>query len=141
MTAVRSLHVSIQTSGASGAGTDGDVYVGFGGREFSLDTSADDYEAGSSRVYRLGDGATVLNAAVNDPRSPQLVAENADRFPVWLRFSPQNREDNWILSRAVVTVNDALFPMWDTAEYISPRTGLRLGVHSGLFVHLLRHSD
>ncbi len=141
MTAITSIHVTIQTSGASGAGTDGDVYLGFAGREFSLDTTADDFEAGSSRTYRLGDGANVQNAAVNDPRTPQLAVENADRFPVWVRFAPQGREDNWILGRASVTVNGRLFPMWDTAEHLSQRTGIRLGTHSGQFAYLLRHND
>ncbi len=141
MTAITSLHVTISTRSVSGAGTDGDVYLGFGGREFSLDTTADDFEAGSSRTYRLGSGATVQNAAVNDPRTPQLTVENVDRFPVWVRFQPQGREDNWILGRATVTLNDRLFPLWDTAEYIGQGVGIRLGTHSGLFVHLMRHID
>jgi len=141
MTPITSLHVTIQTVATSGAGTDGDVYLGFGGREFSLDSTADDFEAGSSRTYRLGAGATVQNAAVNDPRRPQLTVENVDRFPVWVRFQPQGCEDSWILGRATVTVNDRLFPMWDTAEYIAQSSGIRLGTHSGLFVHLLRHGD
>jgi hypothetical protein len=141
MAAITSIQVSIQTMDTSGAGTDGDVYLGFSGREFYLDTTADDFERGSSRTYRLGDGPNVLFASVNDPRKPQLAVENVDRFPVWIRFVPRGRDDNWILGRAVVTLNDRLFPMWDTAEYISFREGIQLGTHSGLFVHLLRHND
>ncbi len=41
MVDINSVHVNIQTGSVSGGGTDGDVYVGFAGREFRLDTSAD----------------------------------------------------------------------------------------------------
>lgn len=141
MTDITSVQVNIQTMDVSGAGTDGDVYVSFSGREFYLDTTADDFERGSSRTYRLGDGANVLFASVNDPRKPQLQVENVDRFPVWVRFEPRGRDDTWFLARAVVTINDRLFPMWDTAEYIPFQEGIRLGTHAGQFVYLTRVID
>lgn len=141
MTALTSLQLTLQTGDLSGAGTDGDVYLGFAGREFSIDTSADDFERNSARTYRFGEGATVLNASVNDPREPAFEVENAARFPTYVRFQPQSRTDNWLLARATVTVNGGLFPMWDTAEHFSQRRGLWLGVRSGLVVHLLLHED
>jgi len=141
MTALTTIQLVLQTADDSGAGTDGDVFLGLAGREFTIDTTADDFERGDARTYRLGDGANVRNAAVNDPRSPALQVESIDRFPAYVRFQPQNRSDNWHLTRASVTVNGGLFPMWDTAEHLSPRVGLWLGVRSGLVAHLLRHTD
>jgi hypothetical protein len=141
MTAITSLLVNVQTHASAGAGTDGDVYVGFAGREFWLDTNADDFEAGSSRTYRLGDGSNVRNPDDNDPRDPALQVEMADRFPVWVRFTPRSRTDNWVLARATITLNDRLFPMWDTAEWLAIRSGLTLGERSGLVAFLLRHQD
>jgi hypothetical protein len=140
MTTVSSLHVNIQTKDVSGADTDGDVYLGLAGREFSLDTSADDFEAGSARAYHLGDGPT-FKMRPSMTRACRRQVENADRFPVWIRFQPRSRGDNWVLSRATVTVNDTFFPMWDTAEWLPFTDGIQLGVHSGLYALLLGHSD
>jgi hypothetical protein len=140
MTKINTIRVDIQTGNASGASSDGDVYLGLGGREFFLDTSADDFQSGSSRGYVLGSGSNVLNAAVNDPRKENLQVEAVDSLPVYIRFQPQNRDDNWQLQRAVVTLNDRLFPMWDSASIVAndPARGVVLGVRAGLVVHLAR---
>ena len=95
MPRVDTIRINIQTGNLSGAGTDGDVYVGVCGREFSLDTTRDDFERGSSREYVLGAGANVNNAPVNDPRKQILLVENVDSAPVFIRFQPRNRSDNW----------------------------------------------
>lgn len=73
MTSIECFRVSIQTRRVSAGGTDGDVYIGFCGRELSLDTDADDDESGS------------------------------------------------------------------TTEVVNAKTGIRLGVHSGLLTHLPKH--
>ncbi|MDE9365748.1 hypothetical protein PZ938_09040 [Luteipulveratus sp. YIM 133132] len=141
MVDISSIHVSIQTRRASGAGTDGDVYLGFCGREFYLDTDADDFESGSSREYVLGDGGNTNNAGRNDPRSPQLQVEQIDALPAYIRFAPTGRDDSWALQRATVRVNDGLFPMWDSLELFDQRVGLWLSTRSGLVAHLLKHRD
>ncbi len=143
MTAIETITLQIQTADKDGAGTDGDVYLGVCGREFRTDTSADDYERDSSREYVFGDGANINNASVNDPRVPQLHLENADRFPVYIRFQPTSRTDNWKLLRAEVSFNGAFFPRWDTGDLIpfDERGGIWLGTRSGLWVHIARHSD
>ena len=48
MAQIESIQVNIETGDESGGGTDGSIYVGVGGREFHLDTSADDFERGSA---------------------------------------------------------------------------------------------
>jgi hypothetical protein len=128
----------IETGILSGAGTDGDVYLGVCVREFSIDSKEDDFERGAGRSYVLGDGADVRNADVNDPRKQLLFTENVDQFPVYIRFQPRSRSDNWQLQRADVRFNNALSPEWDTFSFVvdDPQEGIWLGVRSGLVVHL-----
>ena len=110
MPQIETIALNLQTGDISGAGTDGDVYLGVCGREFSIDTTRDDFERGSSREYVLGDSSNVNNAAVNDPRKQRLFVENVDNFPVYVRFQPQTRSDNWQLQRATLWFNGRLFP-------------------------------
>jgi hypothetical protein len=143
MANITSIQFALQTADVSGAGTDGDVYLGFCGREFSVDTSADDFERDSSRTYTFGEGANVQHAAQNDPRLPQLRIENIDRFPVYVRFGPQSRDDNWKLLRAEVSVHGQFFPRWDTGDVIpfGEAGGIVLGTHAGLVVQIPLHAD
>ena len=140
MTDVTRIDASIQTVDFFNVGTDGDMYLFFGGREFHLDTVHDDFEAGSSRTYVLGEGSNVLprDAHVNDPRHPQLVLEQALRLPVYLRFAPKDGGDHWALERLVVTVNGGLFPMWDSLGIGTP---VQMGRRYGLVVHAPMHTD
>ena len=142
MAQINSIQLHIQTGGLSGAGTDGDVYLGLGGREFCVDTTSDDFERGAARVYVLGDGATIRNAAVNDPRNPQLFTERVANFPVYIRFQPTTRTDNWQLQRADVRFNDSPHIDWDTFGLVVNKSqeGIWLGVRSGLVVHLVNLS-
>ena len=55
MPQITSIHLTLITGNASGAGTDGDVYLGICGREFFVDTTANDFERGASREYIFGD--------------------------------------------------------------------------------------
>ena len=55
------IDVNIATGDRGGAGTDGSVYLGIGGREFHCDTSANDFERGSSRTYTFGEESNVRN--------------------------------------------------------------------------------
>ena len=102
MAAITRIDFRIQTANQPGAGTDGDVWGAVAGREFYLDSSANDFEQGDNRTYTCGDGSNVLNAADNDPRHPQLDTADVDRFPTYVRFEPGG---NWVLEEAEVTVN------------------------------------
>jgi hypothetical protein len=94
--------------------------------EFSIDSKEDDFESGAGRSYVLGDGADVRNADVNDPRKQLLFTENVDQFPVYIRFQPRSRSDNWQLQRADVRFNNALSPEWDTFSFVvkDPQEGI-----------------
>ena len=141
MTRITSIQFLLITADRSGAGTDGDVYLGVCGREFYVDSTADDFERGSSRLYVFGDGANNINPGDNDPRDHNLQLETVDSFPVYIRFQPRSRTDNWIVQRAEVSFNGNIFPRWDTASIISQRVGIVMGIRSSLFLHIPRHQD
>jgi hypothetical protein len=141
MPQIETIHVQINTRDVSGAGTDGSLYLGVCGREFHLDTSADDLERGSSREYLLGNGSNVEDGSLNDPRKQLLLTENVEKFPVYLRFVPNSGGDRWSLQRAQVSFNDDFFPRWDTLEFISDVEGIWLGAEAGEIVHIPKHDD
>ena len=142
MAAITRIDVRIRTGrGGSLAGTDGDVYIRIGGREFFVDSAADDFEQGSDRTYTFGEGANVRDAALNDPRSPyQLLTENLNRFPINLRFLPGPgslaQEDVWILESITVTVNPGTGQVQFQA--LGGSDNLVLGKRAGLYCDLVR---
>ena len=70
---VTGILVQVITGDVANAGTDGNVYLGLGGREFRIDSRADDFERNSWREYVMGHGGwsgsvtPVLNPQWNDP--------------------------------------------------------------------------
>jgi hypothetical protein len=141
MPPIESIQVNINTLDVAGAGTDGSLYLGVCGREFHLDTSADDLERGSARKYVLGDQGNVEHNGINDPRKQRLLTEHVEGLPVYLRFVGEDEDDRWGLQRATMTLNDQLFPLWDTISYISQADGIWLGAKAGGAVFLPIHSD
>ena len=143
MAAITRIDVRIKTGRGSGfPGTDGDVYIRIGGREFFVDSEADDFEPGSDRTYTFGEGANVRDAALNDPRSPyQLLTQNLNRFPINIRFvpgpsKPHGIEDLWILESITVTVN----PGTGQVQYqaLGGSDNLVLGKRAGLYCDLVK---
>ena len=143
MTAIRSIRLGIATGdirGQGGEGTDGDLYLGLGGREFYIDSTENDFEPKKPRVYVFGEGANVLEAEYNDPRHPPLDTEVALSNPVYLRFVPKGRDDNWLLDDAQVALNGEFFPRWNI-DLIHPDSeeGIWLGTRRGLIVQMPLH--
>jgi hypothetical protein len=111
----------IITGNVSKAGTDGTIYLGICGREFHLDSKENDYEKGSWREYVLGAAPhepnlpppeiRVLHPEYNDPRSPgfPLDSANLNRSPIYIRFEPENSDDEWNLATAVILVYTGSF--------------------------------
>ncbi len=115
MASVSGILCQIVTGNVDAAGTDGRVYLGLGGREFRLDSTADDFEKGSWREYILGavpgeldlppPRTRVKNADRNDPCvGLPLDSDGLKRAPVYLRFEPAGATDNWDLAFAAVLV-------------------------------------
>jgi hypothetical protein len=98
------IELRLFTANRSGAGTDGDVFLGVGGREFFVDSAGDvnDFERGNDRTYVFGDGADVARPEQNDPRSPwQLTLDDWRLAPRYIRFEPGS---DWDVERADVTI-------------------------------------
>lgn len=145
MADIQRIDLSLATGTGSGTSTDGDVYLGIGGREFYLDTTREDFDSDPEDgkpvlSYTFGQGANVKFPEFNDPRDPQLKSENLSEQPVYIRFAPQDREDNWNLLYAWVTLDGNAFPIWNSST-INPRNGqgIWLGTHAGLMLYLVRH--
>ena len=142
MATITRIDAQVKTGNRIGAGTDGDVYLGIGGREFFIDSAVDDFEPGADRVYTFGAGSNVTPALRNDPRSPyQLLTENLGRFPVYVRFvtgasESLGREDEWNLESITVTVNPGAGQVQFQA--LGGSDHLLLGRQSGLWCHLVR---
>lgn len=88
MATITSMELRIRTGNAPDAGTDGDVFLGLGGREFFVDSGGDDFQRGADKVYIFGEGANVLRPNENDPRSPLPIDPvEIPRFPIYLRLA------------------------------------------------------
>lgn len=150
MAQIERIRVGILTASTSDAGTDGDVYLGLGGREFYLDTSRDDFERGRLTYLSLGDqglASASTETKLNDPRTLRPVATaHLGLFPAYLRYHPTGGDD-WKLNLAYIEVyarNDAgeflLTDFYSTGiPYESESSGIWLGPKSGLSLHLFRN--
>ncbi|WP_144083271.1 hypothetical protein [Rhizobium leguminosarum] len=118
MATVTGILCQMITGNVDGAGTDGRVYLGLGGREFRLDSGADDYERGSWREYILGRGPVepnlpppqvrVNNPNRNDPRTGLRVdTSKLGHSPVYIRFENEGGSPDWNLKSAIVLVYTA----------------------------------
>lgn len=148
MAQVTGILCQIITGNVSGAGTDGQVFLGLGGREFRLDSSQDDYERGSWREYILGRAPLepnlpppqirVSNGARNDPRQgfPIDTTRLTPRTPVYIRFEPSGNSPDWNLKSAVVLVytGEGQF----VVAYMSPQSfdNLWMGDRYGKILYL-----
>jgi hypothetical protein len=137
MANITRIDAQIKTTGSGGAGTDGDVYLAIGGREFYIDSDSEDFDANGNRTYTFGNGANVKFANTNNPSTPfQLLTEDLNRYPVYLRFHPRDRDDNWNLSEVDVKVNPG--PGEVRFRALAGNNNLWLGTHSGLYCYLTR---
>ena len=113
---INQIRVEIETGGDRGAGTDGNVYLGICGREFRCDTTADDFEQGSTRKYSVGTLSTtyptvfpnITQEDYNHPSRPPLLPKDADVFPCYLRLSQGS--SRWLLAGAKVYIDDDVEP-------------------------------
>jgi hypothetical protein len=121
MAKITGILCQVVTGDFSGAGTDGRIFLGLAGREFRLDSSADDFERGSLREYVMGRGPVepppppqvrVANPGRNDPRVGfPLDTATLSKAPVYIRFEPGSAGDAWNVSFAAALVfrDDGVF--------------------------------
>lgn len=114
MAAITGILCQIITAAIDHAKTDGDVYLGVAGREFLLDSEANDFEWGAVDKFFLGRGGSfpfeygsnpVKNAPLNDPVVGfPLDTAALDHTPTYIRFAPEDDDDTWDIRHAVVLV-------------------------------------
>jgi hypothetical protein len=144
MATVKQIIVNLKTSDRAGAGTNGHVYLGLGGREFNLNLSTEDREPGATDSYTLGEGANILNKNENDPRAGfgcPLEQGQLIWFPVYIRFQGENFEDSWNLDSAGVRVfssdpQDPAGPELRFSRLLGPNFHLWLGGKYGNYRYL-----
>ena len=117
------IRVEIETGRDRGAGTDGNVYLGICGREFRCDTTADDFEQGSTRTYIFGSiyqgsSPNITSEDYNHPSRPPLLPEEADVFPCYLRLSQGS--SRWLLAGAKVYIDKEVEPRFVDAMGNNP---------------------
>lgn len=151
MSIIHKIRVRIHTSDKEGAGTDGNVYLGIGGREFLIDSEKDDFERGSDRTYSLstypadsGD-VVVKNRGDNNPLAPlQIHGNDLDKFPVYIRFDPKDSNDHWIVQfvRVFVLSEEPTITYGNLGpDNASHPMYLKLGTNCGKWLFLERIVD
>jgi hypothetical protein len=140
---ISTIELNLWTSLRDGSSTDGRVYLGIGGREYAVARDdVDDFEPRPDPVtYIFGHGGNVRRPQDNDPRSPwQTDANDLTRCPKYLRFAPEEDDDNWDVERADLSVSFKGTAPGSVEQTISfSRLGsgphLWLGVQRGLYLH------
>jgi hypothetical protein len=111
--------------------------LGLGGREFRLNKPGNQFEQGNSDTFVIGTGSDIENATLNDlpttvsTESPIVRHLDVIMFPKYIRFDPNNNDDNWNVENVQIEVVDI------GRTFRGPRDGnIWLGSRSGLFLGL-----
>jgi hypothetical protein len=146
MSHVGRISVRIVTGDINGASTNGKVYLGIGGREFRLDKLGDQFQRGDIDTFIIGDGSNIESNDFNtlpdngNNNSPRIEFENLTNYPAYIRFEPQDNDDNWNIEDVnvqIIQYNDD--PVSSTSNkkiFVDLEGNIWLGKRSGLFLHL-----
>jgi len=142
------ITVTISTGDLDGASTNGRVYLGIGGREFRIDKPGNQFQKGDTDFFTIGDGSNIEFSDFNnlpiigDNNSPRIEFETLSNYPVYIRFEPQDNEDNWNVEDVKVQVtqynDDPLVATSNKRMFIDLGSNIWLGKRSGLFLYLDR---
>ena len=137
MVEIKQIIVKIKTGDVSAAGTEGKIYLGIGGREFRVDKPGNQFQRNNLDTFTIGLGSDIENPEFNDlPSSannnlPTVRHLEIITYPKYIRFSPNNDNDNWNVQHVQVEVSDI------GKTYQGPRDGnMWLGTRSGLTIGL-----
>ena len=149
MAKITGILCQIITGDVSGAGTDGRVYLGLGGREFLMNSTADDYERDCWREYVMGRGPIepdlparqirVLEGDQNDPRVGfPLDTAQLTRTPAYIRFEPTGSNSNWNLRSVIALVYTGAGQFFASFRPPDRFDNMWLGHDFGKMLYLLR---
>jgi hypothetical protein len=139
MVEITQINIIVKTGNVPGAGTDGKIYLGIGGREFKLDKPGNQFEKGDSDTFTIGTGSNIENSnEINslpspggNTNSPNIEDIDIELNSKYIRFDPSDNDDNWNVENVQVEVVDI------GRTYRGPRDGnIWLGSRSGLFLGL-----
>ena len=139
MVEITQINLIVKTGNVLGAGTNGKIYLGIGGREFKLDKPGNQFEKGDSDTFTIGTGSNIENPnEVNslptpsgNTNSPSIEDMDIEFNPKYIRFDPRDNDDNWNVENVQVEVVDI------GRTYRGPRDGnIWLGFRFGLFLGL-----
>ena len=109
---INQIQIQVKTGNSQSAGTNGKVYLGIGGREFRLNKAGNQFEGGIDSFEILTSGTNDPNEinnhdeinSLNGTNAPTIDSIAITRNPKYIRFEPQNDNDNWQVNSIVVTV-------------------------------------
>ena len=151
MTHLGKITVIIKTANVSDAGTNGRVYLGIGRREFRLDKPGNQLEPGSTDTFVIGAGGNINNPnnandlpLGADLNAPEIQYNIIDNNPIYIRFEPENNNDNWNVESVHLTAQqyEGGNTPGDTSEYTDAFSEndnrIWLGRNTGLIMGLVR---
>jgi Subtilase family len=137
---ITKIEIDIETGAIENAGTNGRVYFGICGREFRLDKPGDQFRVGILDNFVIGIGSNIenpngVNDIINSPNSYEIDTYLLNIFPKYIRFEPQDNDDNWNVSRVELRVTDDTNIVHKFDALVS-NGSIWLGENSGLLLGL-----
>jgi hypothetical protein len=138
---ITKLDVTIRTADVVGAGTNGRVYLGIGGREFRLDKVGNQFDKGDVDTFTIGNGSNIenphdVNNINNSSNSYELTTYHLNNFPRYIRFEPQDNDDNWNIELVELKITDSENTVY-VFRALEGSGNVWLGNRSGLFLGLV----
>jgi hypothetical protein len=154
MSNVETIFMRFKTADIIDAGTDLEVYVGIGGREFYIESQRDfdDFERGDDRTYIIGNEPNVF------PKNPEYIGtgelsryqikpETLHLFPVYVRVEsdirwggetkPESR-NTWFLDYVEIRVNPERENItYSALDENDSENYIKLGLFDGRFLYLV----
>lgn len=137
---ITKIEIDVETGAIENAGTNGRVYLGICGREFRLDKPGDQFRVGILDNFTIGIGSNIenpngINDIINSSNSYEIDTYLLNIFPKYIRFEPQDNDDNWNVSRVELRVTDDTSIVHKFDALVS-NGSIWLGENSGLILGL-----
>ena len=136
---VKRIKATLWTGNRDDANTNGDVFLGLGGREFKLDLpSIGELQRNTENTFFLGENPNVVDPNRNDPdQDLHLRQEDLWDFGLpYVRFKGANDKDTWNLEAAVVEVTTSINEKFIWRRMKDSADNLWLGNQSGNVCYL-----
>ena len=135
---ITKIEIDVETGAIERAGTNGRVYLGICGREFRLDKLGDQFRVGILDNFIIGTGSNIknpngVNDIINSSNSYEIDTHILNIFPKYIRFEPQDNDDNWNVSRVELRITDDT-NIVHKFNALDGNGNIWLGKESGLFL-------